>query len=100
MDHELNRLLQSYEVKDADNALIERIMQRVEAEKQTAKPAYMPMMWMQRVAALVLLAVLGFSSGLATRTTIVTAQLDESDTQYEQIYDMMINPQTIEEIIL
>jgi hypothetical protein len=100
MDHELNRLLQSYHVKDADNALLERIMQRVEAEKQTAKPSYMPLMLIQRVAALVLLAVLGFSSGLATRSTIVTAQLDDSTTQDEQIYNMIINPQTLEEIVL
>ena len=100
MDHELNRLLQSYKVSDADDALLGRIMQRVETEKQKSRPPYVPVMWMQRVAALVLLAVLGFSSGFATRTTIVTAQLEESTTQDEQIYNMIINPQTLEEIVL
>jgi hypothetical protein len=104
MDRELREYLNSYTVPDADEALLSRIMGQVEDSKVVSFPARQ---WqapiLARVAALAIVAVLGFSGGMVSRQVsgeIAVAQSDTQSSHEATIYNVILNPQNLEEIML
>jgi hypothetical protein len=107
MDKELKEWMDSYSVSPADDALVDRIV--AQAEQSRRLP--FSVIWHQRPAAraamLAAIAVIGFSGGMLTverkqemtmaQQSAITAATPGDDTV---MYQMIINPQSLEEVML
>lgn len=102
MDHDLKQWLQSYKVAKADDALLERIISQ--AENQPSEAAIAHSWWRANTAlaaGLVVAAVLGFAGGAMTTPDMSEIRYaQESTIDHNDMYQMILTPQSFEEVLL
>lgn len=98
MDKQLNQLLDSYAVEDADTALLDRIVERAQATHGSppvvSLPAYRPLM----AAMMAACAVLGFWMGNAT--LVVEAQTAQNPAGAVSLDSVILGPNSFSEVML
>lgn len=96
-DQELNRLLDSYKVANADDALLESIMLQVRASKILAFPHTRPSprLWLSNAGLMVATALYGFWLGGATPA--IQTSREGSAVNYDSV---ILGPQTMQEVML
>jgi hypothetical protein len=103
MGDNIDKLLDSYTVADADQALLDRIVAKAQA--QPANENISAVVWMRRSAMLAATAVLGFWLGNVTHpaakmtpAAITTAATAATTAQQDYLDRMIMGPGSLEEM--
>lgn len=97
-DVALRRVLQHYRVDDADDALLERVMEALPEQSRPATTARRPAPWLAQASALAACAAFGFWLGQATLPPPMATPAPL--TQDYDLSPMILGVHSIEEVML
>ena len=103
---DLARLLDCYEVADADPQLLERIVAHAEAVKASERKAPASFAWMRNAAAIAAMAVLGFGLGYTSQQPVTysapaqAVAIQPSSPTNVNLDRIILGPQSFNEVML